>query len=199
MRITANARRHAHALARVGNLLDDDDDELAGGLFSTLGGIAGTALFPGVGTAVGSMLGGILDSSGSDKSAPASAAPGTKSLDASTVAAASNPEPTLAQVRSIVRDSLGAHRAILGAQALDASGRALVVRDAAKRIVQSLDPSTRRVRGALTVQRLQKQATAEHRVRKALADRSRVEMERQTALTSRLTRIDNIFSRLNRR
>ncbi len=212
MRITPNARRHAaRALARRGDALDELlDDELGDGLFSTLGGIAGTAIFPGVGTAIGSAIGGMLDQPDTPAKPPPARGASAATLaalsgggggpvdelppaDAAAVAAASAAPPSLEAVRAVVRDSLAVHRAIMGHEELDAADRERVTRRAAERIAATIDPTTRRVRGALAVQRLQRQAGDEHVRAKARADADRGAMDRHRELIAALRRAERSF------
>jgi hypothetical protein len=183
----------------------DEGDELEG-LFATLGGIAGTAVAPGIGTTIGSLLGGLLDPSEDDSGggAPAPAAlPGgalelpapPRMLSAADLRAAAAAPVSLEAVRSVVRDALADDQATHGHAALDEAGRERVTRLAASRIVQTLDPTARRVRGALYVQRLQKQASDEHARAKARADSERRSSSRHGELVTALARAERSFRR----
>lgn len=213
MRISEQARLHARALARRGDLLDDvlEDDGLEG-LFETLGGIAGTVLAPGLGTAIGSAIGGLLDApaapapaagGGADSAALAALLGGgagpvdeLPAADAAAVRRASLAAPSLEAVRGVVRDVLAAHRELVGRGELDAADRARIARAAAERVVAELDPTTRRVRGALAVQRLQRQAGDEHARAKARADQARLAADRHGELLATLERARRVFGNL---
>lgn len=187
-RISPTARRLAKARRAFAQ------DEL-GSVVSDLLPIAGTALGGPVGGAIGAALGGAMGGgSGSSSTATPAASP-----PAHRAARHASP-PSHEEVRSIVRDALGAQAATeLRAQAQDRT-TAQAARATSDTVTAALAPTVRRARGGVQVQRLQAQASAEHAAimrREAREREARTRYDAQMALLNRvLTAVGKVQARL---
>lgn len=199
-RITKEAKKHAaqRALRRGAPLegLLDDDDELGstlGSLGRIAGGAAGTIVGGPIGTSIGSGLGGALgdalgggggSSSRSSRSSSSSAA-----APAAVMAPAPTPGPSREDIRSIVMDALAASRAEEARTELIRRDADDAMRTRMQQLEDALSTTARATRGSVQEQRLQTQATQEHRSIERREARKRVEDDRYSQSQSLLGRI----------
>lgn len=198
-RITKEARKHAERRARgrrtpLDGLLDDDDElgstlgsigRIAGGAAGTIvGGPVGTAIGSGLGGAVGDALGGGGSSSRSSRSSSSSAAPA-----AVMAPAPPPPGPSREDIRAIVMDALASSRAEEARAELARRDADDAMRTRMQQLQDALDTTARATRGSISEQRLQTQATQEHRSIERREARKRLEDDRYTSSTALLNRI----------
>jgi hypothetical protein len=201
-RITKEARKHAERRARsrgapLDGLLDDDDElgSTLGGIGRLAGGIAGTVVGGPAGTAIGSSLGGALgDTLGGGGGKPASTKPKPSGAAAApTMVMSSSPEgpaaPTRDEIRGIVQDALASSRAEEARAEIARRDADDAMRTRMQQLQEALDTTARATRGGISEQRLQTQATQEHRSIQRREARERLTDDRYTQTQVLLSRI----------
>ncbi len=192
MKITPAALRHAQKVrahvTRNGRPRSSDVDEELGDIFGDLlGGLP--------------LIGGLF---GGGKAAPAAPPPAAAAAMGPAPGMMGMPMPgggpTLEQIRAIVQDALSGNRDIVERMALTQAGTGSSLAKATDAVTAAIAPQLAAARGGVQVQRLQTQASSEHRGLTAQADRERLGTARHAELVSRLDRIaaaaNNVQNRL---
>jgi hypothetical protein len=206
VRISRQARNHAAALAqrRGGSALEYaledtlDDDLLEDGLGDILGNIPIIGGLLGGGGGKGGDSGGKGGAAAAPAVDPATVAAmsagksaggaGAERADVSHAAAIAK-RPTASDVRNIVKDAIASHAAKTSAQELQAATHARLADEHAAKITSALSPKARQTQGSLTEQRLQTQATQEHRSIMRREQQQRESLERFSKIMARLEQL----------
>jgi len=200
-RITKEARKHAERRARsrgapLDGLLDDDDElgSTLGGIGRLAGGIAGTVVGGPAGTAIGSSLGGALGDTLGGGGKPASTKPKPSGAAAApTMVMSPSPEgpaaPTRDEIRGIVQDALASSRAEEARAEIARRDADEAMRTRMQQLQEALDTTARATRGSIQEQRLQTQATQEHRNIQRREARERQDADRYAQTQVLLSRI----------
>jgi hypothetical protein len=196
-KITPAAMKHAARLRAVAKKTprakrrNPDFDEELGDTGSDIMGVIGGLLGGGGGA---NPLGGILGNlfgGGGDRKTPAPAAgaagpaPGVIGMPMPTNGFGA----TLEQIRAVVQDALAGNRDIVERMGLAAAGGDARLKQAADAVTGAIAPQLAQARGGISVQRLQTQATSEHRGLMNQQAREQLSAQRHADLVARLDRI----------
>lgn len=106
---------------------------------------------------------------------------------------------TIEQIRNVVQDALAGNRDIVERMQLQAAGGAERLQKATEAVTQAISPQLAQARGGVQVQRLQTQATSEHRGLQQRAERDRLSSSRHAELLAKLTEIARTATTLQTR